>query len=689
MDPTDIVGRLFAFDPTRSLEVGTNIGARNIASAVSIANANERGRSNRVQEGLSRQRIDNQSSQFNQSQALSRDRFEHQQSQDAHGNYIKQQGLEIDQANAQARQDYDRARVSELKQTIQQKDQQFRDNEMMSRVLGGGEPLNSITDFLQNGRSVNSPGLPSVGNGQSDGNGDSASSSINSGGAFSIAKNFIGQNEFSNRKEIGDFIEQHNGHACDPSKTPWCGGFVGAALKASGIDFGLSGKDALWARNFLKVGEKVDKPQPGDVAVFSRGNGGHVGFFSGFDDKGGIRVLGGNQSNGVNIKSYPASRLLGFRRFGSNPSLRSPGFGGVNGSSDNKPNNGSPSLISPGLPQVSGTFDIFKPKSGSLRSTAFGPANIDPQTALEIRNGRMAEVNGDQFVGSSGIRYRGLEDDVPTIANKSLTPKSFVRIKSDIYPDGRIFQVAGNGPSHDNKIDFFTTNRADYRKMANQKIKSVEMIGDSLPGQNSQDGSGEPITGPQPQPDFGGYETDINRMRELGYDDDYIGLKLMEPRFKTGSSRFSESYQARLNNVLANPQNRKAHEAERVAEQQRIYGNFDGKVNPYYQTHIDNLKQGIPIPESVQQGFTDPKIMKSGPDQLVPQATPIPKATPVSEPGPTPEPNQIVEAEVTPQVVEANLRERFDLPEEEPEEEPVPEPTDEINGANDYINGLR
>ena len=56
--------------------------------------------------------------------------------------------------------------------------------------------------------------------------------------------------------------------------------------------------------------------KPGDVVVFKRGNSswqGHVAFF--VKDKGAlIEVLGGNQSNAVNVKGYQASKLLGIRR---------------------------------------------------------------------------------------------------------------------------------------------------------------------------------------------------------------------------------------------------------------------------------------------------------------------------------------------------------------------------------------
>ena len=68
----------------------------------------------------------------------------------------------------------------------------------------------------------------------------------------------------------------------------------------------------------MNWGEAVDDPQEGDVVVLWRESRdswkGHVGFFSGYDDNGDIKVLGGNQGDSVSIKSYSKNRLLGFRR---------------------------------------------------------------------------------------------------------------------------------------------------------------------------------------------------------------------------------------------------------------------------------------------------------------------------------------------------------------------------------------
>ena len=96
-----------------------------------------------------------------------------------------------------------------------------------------------------------------------------------------------------------------------PDSVPWCAAFVGAMLKRAGV----SPSGYLAARSYLKWGQKLTKPIPGAIVVFSRGSSpsqGHVAFFE--QDKGNsIRVLGGNQNDAVTRANYPKSRVLGYR----------------------------------------------------------------------------------------------------------------------------------------------------------------------------------------------------------------------------------------------------------------------------------------------------------------------------------------------------------------------------------------
>lgn len=90
----------------------------------------------------------------------------------------------------------------------------------------------------------------------------------------------------------------------------WCGLFVAVAIKRAGY---APVAGPLWALNWLKFGVKADKPSLGDVMCFVREGGGHVGFYVG-EDSGYYHILGGNQSNQVNIIRIAKSRWKGARR---------------------------------------------------------------------------------------------------------------------------------------------------------------------------------------------------------------------------------------------------------------------------------------------------------------------------------------------------------------------------------------
>lgn len=91
---------------------------------------------------------------------------------------------------------------------------------------------------------------------------------------------------------------------------PWCGLFVAVIVKRVGD---LPVDKPLWARNWLYYGKPVKKPMMGDVLVFKRGAGGHVGFYVA-ETEDTYAVLGGNQSDSVCITYILKDRLLGARR---------------------------------------------------------------------------------------------------------------------------------------------------------------------------------------------------------------------------------------------------------------------------------------------------------------------------------------------------------------------------------------
>lgn len=92
--------------------------------------------------------------------------------------------------------------------------------------------------------------------------------------------------------------------------TAWCGLWMAYVAKQAGWDDPIN---PLWARNWLNFGTPQKKAALGDVLVFSRGSGGHVGLYVG-EDATAYHVLGGNQSNRVSFKRIAKTRLLGIRR---------------------------------------------------------------------------------------------------------------------------------------------------------------------------------------------------------------------------------------------------------------------------------------------------------------------------------------------------------------------------------------
>ena len=150
--------------------------------------------------------------------------------------------------------------------------------------------------------------------------GDRPTASVGTGDAFRVASSYLGVRELADAKsnpQIDKWISM-NGRYDDVAtdSTAWCSAFVNGVADEAGLE--TSGK--LNAKSWLGVGDEIPaaQAQQGDVVVFWRDNKsswkGHVGFFQGYDKKGNVRVLGGNQGNEVSIKTYPASRLLGVRR---------------------------------------------------------------------------------------------------------------------------------------------------------------------------------------------------------------------------------------------------------------------------------------------------------------------------------------------------------------------------------------
>lgn len=93
-------------------------------------------------------------------------------------------------------------------------------------------------------------------------------------------------------------------------ETPWCGLFVAHCMEAAGQSYPGKGMFAR-AKSWADWGKSTPL-RLGCVVVFGRQGGGHVGFAVG-ESASNLYILGGNQSNAVNITPIAKSRAIAYR----------------------------------------------------------------------------------------------------------------------------------------------------------------------------------------------------------------------------------------------------------------------------------------------------------------------------------------------------------------------------------------
>lgn len=137
---------------------------------------------------------------------------------------------------------------------------------------------------------------------------------------FEIARGYIGTTEGpgpANNPVVMEMYASVGHDWVEHDSVAWCAAFVGHCLETAGI----RSTRKLTARSYLDWGVPVEIPdaQPGDIGVIPRGASswqGHVFFIERIEGAW-VWGLGGNQSDAVNVKRYPASKLLGVRRAGN------------------------------------------------------------------------------------------------------------------------------------------------------------------------------------------------------------------------------------------------------------------------------------------------------------------------------------------------------------------------------------
>lgn len=141
------------------------------------------------------------------------------------------------------------------------------------------------------------------------------------GDTLKIAFGELGQKEIigvNHNERILEY-QQMTGLNFGNDEVAWCSIFANwVTLQAD-----LETSNNAMARSWLRVGNKTNWPQPGDIVVFWRKSRnsvfGHVGFFIGYTKSAkSIYCIGGNQDNEVNIQTFPIDRIIEFRSLTDN-----------------------------------------------------------------------------------------------------------------------------------------------------------------------------------------------------------------------------------------------------------------------------------------------------------------------------------------------------------------------------------
>ena len=113
-----------------------------------------------------------------------------------------------------------------------------------------------------------------------------------------------------NTERIMEWAEECGVPGYNADAIPWCGLFMALVARRAGK---AVPSGPLWALNWARFGEPGGQPELGDVLVFVRPGGGHVGLYIG-EGATTYYVLGGNQSDSVCITQIEKTRLHAVRQ---------------------------------------------------------------------------------------------------------------------------------------------------------------------------------------------------------------------------------------------------------------------------------------------------------------------------------------------------------------------------------------
>ena len=135
-----------------------------------------------------------------------------------------------------------------------------------------------------------------------------------------IARKYIGLAEVKGAKHkptilaltVKAFVATGKKSWINDDETPWCGNFLGGVFAEAELGSKIP-KEFYRAKEWENAGTKLSKPAYGCVVTFTRDGGGHVGIVVGKTKTGMLKVLGGNQSDAVNIADFDPKRVTAYR----------------------------------------------------------------------------------------------------------------------------------------------------------------------------------------------------------------------------------------------------------------------------------------------------------------------------------------------------------------------------------------
>lgn len=130
---------------------------------------------------------------------------------------------------------------------------------------------------------------------------------------FAKAKEYLGLKEIPGKRHNSTILSwlERLGAWWRDDETPWCGVFVAHCMREAGLPVPQHWMRAkAWADYGANL--RASHVAPGAILVFARQGGGHVGFYVG-EDATYYYVLGGNQSNSVNVAKIAKARCIAIR----------------------------------------------------------------------------------------------------------------------------------------------------------------------------------------------------------------------------------------------------------------------------------------------------------------------------------------------------------------------------------------